>query len=288
MKTHFIPIQGGQLATYSEGQGAPLIFLHGGPGDTHNYMKRMAKPFFKDYQCIFFDQRGTGKSTITNREPTQFNFDLLLQDLFAVQNYYNATPATLIGHSWGGMYGLYACMHSPQRFKKAALLNTGPVDPQMETQSYENILAAVTDSEKLEWDQLNVKRTQALDAGDVDDVTNIDKKIMVLRVKGWIFDPNLRDAFLTQYFQDPPTDREVNKWVWQSAKNFFNWDNVKNNTTKTWLCVGQNDVIPVSQAQKLQKILPNALLTIIDKCGHIPWHEQPEAFYSNLKTFLAD
>ena len=41
----------------------PLLVLHGGPGDTHNYLLDLAKIADKyDRQVIFYDQIGCGKS----------------------------------------------------------------------------------------------------------------------------------------------------------------------------------------------------------------------------------
>lgn len=110
--------------------------------------------------------------------------------------------------------------------------------------------------------------------------------MMRLRVKSWIFDPKLHEAFLNDYFQDPPPDRDVNKWVWESIGNFFSWEKFEQTTTNTWLCVGEYDSIPVSQAQKVTQLLPNATLTVFEKCGHIPWMEHPNEFYKKINSFL--
>ncbi len=102
-----VPVSGAHLACYSEGAGPAVIFLHGGPGDTHHYMKRMAEPLFEDFQCIFFDQRGTGDSQ-AERVPENFKLDLLFEDLLAIKKSYELDELTLVGHSWGAMYALFA------------------------------------------------------------------------------------------------------------------------------------------------------------------------------------
>ncbi len=277
---------GGNLATWSEGKGCPVIFLHGGPGDTHQYMKRMAAPLFDKYQCIFFDQRGTGLSEIKNREPSQFRLELMLEDLLAVKNAYTSEPALLVGHSWGAMYGLFACMHTPEHFEQAALLNMGPLDTEAGVKTSENLLSALTGDEREIWAQLRKRRNIARDAGNSDEVMECDRLMMKLRVKSWIFDPNIHEAFLNDYFLDPPPDREVNKWVWESQEDWFSWHRVKDATMPVWLCVGESDSVPVSQARRLNDLLPNSTLSIFEKCGHIPWMEHPSRFYSELQEFL--
>ena len=112
---------GADIATYSEGTGTPVIFLHGGPGDTHHYMKRLAQPLF--------------------------------QDLKIVQEYYSKEPARVVGHSWGAMYALFGTIKAPESFCKAALLNMGPLDDEMGKQTNENLLSHFTEAEKKEWSQ---------------------------------------------------------------------------------------------------------------------------------------
>ncbi len=281
-----IPSNKATLATYSVGTGPALLFLHGGPGDTHHYMKKMAQPLFKDFQCIFFDQRGTGQSQVEKREPNSFHMDLMLDDIDAIQKFYQTGPCALVGHSWGAMYGLYACMKNPQAFTKAALLNMGPLDQQAGQKNAEHLLNVLSDQEKQIWKALRLKRNQARDAGDTKTVLACDKELMHLRVKSWIYDPKLHEAFLKDYFEDPPPDRDVNKWIWDAQDSWFSWDQVSKNTTQTLLLAGADDATPIFQSEKLVELLPNAQLRIFEKCGHIPWLEHPDRFYMELMTFL--
>ena len=96
----------------------------------------------------------------------------------------------------------------------------------------------------------------------------------------------LEKLFLNDYFQDPPPDREVNKWVWDSLGDWFSWDRVPKANMPIWLCVGENDSVPLSQARKTKQLIPQATLTELKKCGHIPWIESPDLFYRNLTSFL--
>lgn len=284
--TKMIPVRGGKISATSVGKGHPIIFLHGGPGDTHDYMKRMAEPLFQDFQCIFFDQRGTGGSNNFERRPELFGVEHLFDDLKAVQEYFQADNAMLVGHSWGAMYALYACLQYPGRFKKAALLNMGPIDAEMEKATSEHLISVLDDAEKAKWKNLRRERNQARDEGNFDRAEALDKVLMPLRLKSWIFNPNLREAFLKEYFQDPPPDREVNKLIWEAQHGWFSWEQLNDLQTPTWVCVGANDFLPVAQAQRIAEIAPNARLTVYEKCGHIPWLEHSERFYGELKQFF--
>lgn len=281
-----IPVLGGQLAAYSFGQGPAVIFLHGGPGDTHHYMKRMAEPLFRNFRCIFFDQRGTGGSAGFKREPEQFRLEFIFEDLVAVQEHFNTGPAALVGHSWGAMYALFSCIRYPGRFTKAALLNMGPLDAHMERGTSEHLTSVLNEEEKEEWQRLRSIRNSARDQRQFDKVEALDKQLMRLRVKAWVFNPALRDKFLNEYFQDPPPDREVNKWIWESLSGWFSWDRLNSVQIPTWVCTGANDSVPIMQAQRVVEAMPNARLTVFNQCGHIPWLEHTKDFYGQLRQFL--
>jgi len=48
----------------------------------------------------------------------------------------------------------------------------------------------------------------------------------------------------------------------------------------------QDEITPASVGLKFEKLLPNAELKFIDKCGHAPMMEQPVQFNTYLKSFL--
>lgn len=281
-----IRVNGGSIAAYSVGHGPPLIFLHGGPGDTHHYMSRIAIP--GDFQRIFFDQRGTGQSNSFARVAELFTIESLLSDLVAIQEYYNLKNPTLIGHSWGAMYALYACIRYPSIFRKAAFLNMGPLDSEAELATSHHLLSVLNESEKERWLSLRKKRNQALDDENVEKVEALDAELMKLRVNAWIYQAHLRTAYLNEYLQDPPCDREINKLIWNGIAQWFRWDKVNDLNTRALICVGANDSVPVSQAERLTTAMPNSDLAIFPECGHIPWFEYPDKFYDVLTRFLAE
>lgn len=269
-------------------EGPPLIFLHGGPGDTHHYMKRMAGPLLARFRGVFFDQRGTGGSSDFGRNPAEFTMERLFEDLIRIADF--ATNETgqkpsLVGHSWGAMYAFYAGLEYPERFAKAALLNMGPLDAAAEKATSEHLLSVLTTEEKELWKDYRSQRNDARDRGDTTAVHHWDEKLMRLRVKAWVHDPSLHEAFLKDYFQDPPPDRDVNRWIWEAQQGWYTPD--KTTPVPLWIAVGDSDSVPLTQFTKLAKTQLRAELRIFQNCGHIPWLEAPQEFYPELLDFLS-
>ena len=42
----------------------------------------------------------------------------------------------------------------------------------------------------------------------------------------------------------------------------------------------------VHAAYQIRDNIPSARVEFIDRCGHFPYHEQPEAFYAVVREFL--
>ena len=287
LKEHGIVVPDGRLTAYSIGQGPDVLFLHGGPGDTHEYMARMAEPLFKDFCCIFFDQRGTGKSSGFSRTKNSFTVEALLSDLIAIKSQLGLRNPALVGHSWGAMYALFACIQNPESWDRAALISMGPLDSEMGEQTANHLVSVLTEDEKEIWQRLRSDRNKARDEQNIGLVEKLDKQMMSLRVKAWVFNSELRSKFLDEYFQDLPPDREINKLIWENVEGWFSWDSLSRIKRKLWVCSGRNDSVPVAQLERVAQKTPHTKISIFDRCGHIPWLEHKTSFYSEMREFLS-
>ena len=91
-------------------EGYPVIYLHGGPGDSINpRVRRLYNP--KKYNIIMFDQRGCGKSKPhchTEKNTTQ----LLISDMEKIREWIGCDQWLVTGGSWGSSLALlYAQTH---------------------------------------------------------------------------------------------------------------------------------------------------------------------------------
>jgi pimeloyl-ACP methyl ester carboxylesterase len=58
-------------------------------------------------------------------------------------------------------------------------------------------------------------------------------------------------------------------------------------TAPVLIVYGYQDFEPITQAYLLREQLPHAQLCLLNECGHLPWLEQPELFYTALTEFLS-
>ena len=104
---NIITVPGGRIWSQiisSSKKGAPIIFLHGGPGSTHDKLKWGLKPLSEYCPLIFYDQLGSGNSVLPLAELENNNlwqvprFVAELEDLI---EFYQLDEFHLYGTSWG-------------------------------------------------------------------------------------------------------------------------------------------------------------------------------------------
>jgi haloalkane dehalogenase len=117
-------VDGLRLAHLDEGEGAPVIFIHGEP--TWSFLWRKVIPPVRDagFRCVAPDLAGFGASD----KPTDvgwYSYDrhvalaqTLLEDL-------DLRGATMVVHDWGGPIGLRLAVEHPERIERLVILDTG-------------------------------------------------------------------------------------------------------------------------------------------------------------------
>lgn len=109
-------------ATY--GQGAPIILLHGGLGNS-NYWGHQISALSKNYQVIVMDSRGHGRST---RDDRPYSYSLMASDVIGLMDFLAIKQAAIIGWSDGAILGLDIAINHPDRLSKlfAFAANSSP------------------------------------------------------------------------------------------------------------------------------------------------------------------
>lgn len=120
-ESHFVELDGNVLHYVDEGSGPILLMLHGNPFWSFQY--REAITLLRDrFRCIALDFPGFGLSTGAP------GYRYLAQDhaalLVSFIDHLDLSQLTLVGHNWGGPFGLYAAQQRPERFERLILSNT--------------------------------------------------------------------------------------------------------------------------------------------------------------------
>lgn len=103
-----------QLHYFEQGQGQPLILLHGN-GESCDYFEHQITYFSKQYRVIALDTRGHGQSP---RGEKPFTIKQFAEDLHDFMDENGIEKAVILGFSDGGNIALTFALKYPERVEK--------------------------------------------------------------------------------------------------------------------------------------------------------------------------
>lgn len=109
----------GVFEVSEKGNGDPVILVHGSAGD-HRTWHHQLEALGRHYRTIAYSRRYHWPNEPIS-EGGEYSLDQHVQDLLSVLEELNATPAHLVGHSYGGVVCLAAAMRMPQLFRSLVL-----------------------------------------------------------------------------------------------------------------------------------------------------------------------
>jgi haloalkane dehalogenase len=120
----YVELDGLRLARVDEGDGPPVLFVHGEP--TWSFLWRKVIPPVRDagFRCIAPDLAGFGRSD----KPTDvawYSYDRHVELLTGVVDELDLRDATVVVHDWGGPIGLRLAVEQPERIARMAVMDTG-------------------------------------------------------------------------------------------------------------------------------------------------------------------
>ncbi|WNB17560.1 proline iminopeptidase-family hydrolase [Marivirga arenosa] len=116
-----VKVEGGEIwyKVMGEGDGTPILTLHGGPGGTHRYFYKLS-PQNKSRKVILFDQLGSGRSDY-HTDTTLMTVEHFVEQVHKVVNDLQLDEFYLLGHSWGGALALEYYSQHPEGIKAMIL-----------------------------------------------------------------------------------------------------------------------------------------------------------------------
>jgi haloalkane dehalogenase len=121
---HYAELGGLRLARVDEGEGAPVLFLHGEP--TWSFLWRKVIPPVRDagFRCIAPDLAGFGRSE-KPADLAWYSYDRHTELTAALVEELDLRDATVVVHDWGGSLGMRLAVEHPDRIARIVAMDTG-------------------------------------------------------------------------------------------------------------------------------------------------------------------
>lgn len=111
-----------ELYSRIEGEGRPLLIIHGFLGMSDNW-KTLASKFAEEgFQVHVLDMRNHGKSPHSE----EFNYRVMVQDVLEYCERYGLDKVSIIGHSMGGKIAMFFATAYPDKVEKLIIADIGP------------------------------------------------------------------------------------------------------------------------------------------------------------------
>ena len=244
-----------------------LIALHGGPGNTSDYLLELEQLESESLAVLTYDQRGSGQSL----GPTVgYSMQEHVADLEAVVEWTGRERVILLGHSWGGVLALrYASLH-PEQVAALILVGSGPPSS-----------AAVAAGQANLVERMAALREQGILPAELPECEKEQARAIL---PAYFSDPTWElPAVLDQLAYTPHVYRRTMEETgeWDFAAELQGLDRP---VLFLW---GADDPFGWEMAQATLDALPAAEVetVVLEACGHY-WQECSEPFYAAVRDFL--
>jgi haloalkane dehalogenase len=123
-ESHYLDINGLKYHYLDEGDGEPLVMVHGNPTWSF-YFRELIKHLSPQYRIIVPDHMGCGLSDKPDINAYGYGLEDRIDDLERLIEQLNpGHNLTLILHDWGGMIGMGYAVRHPQRIRRLVVMNT--------------------------------------------------------------------------------------------------------------------------------------------------------------------
>jgi pimeloyl-ACP methyl ester carboxylesterase len=121
------------LAVYEQGEGPPVVLLHGFPELAFSWRHQLPALADAGFRAIAPDQRGYGGSDVPP-DVSDYRIEELIADVNGLLDALDLESATFAGHDWGALVLWQMAMRAPGRIDGLIILNIphfprSPIDP---------------------------------------------------------------------------------------------------------------------------------------------------------------
>ena len=261
------------------GKGPIIIFLSGGPGISVNSLQSWADTLASNFECICFDQRGTGLSTNVKLDSTTINIEKAVKDIDELRKHLGIDQISLCGLSWGGALSQAYASYYPKNVNKIVLVSTLGPDMTLYTAFADNIRMRRYPNERdslIFWNKQPTNKTSEL-------------KRLLFSYLPYCYDHNRGYSLYFDFISSVSYNTTMASLMMKDL--FKNYDLKKRLINYKGHCIiikPRQDVIPEEGCYLIKELLPQTKMISIERSGHMPHLENPKAFYPALKKAFSD
>ena len=268
-----------ELYVEEEGDGIPIVLLHGGPGGTHHSFHPHFSRAREFARIIYYDQRGCGLSDYTKGEG--YNVDQAVEDLESLRQSLKIDKWIVLGWSYGGLLGQCYTMKYPESVMGLILMTAlSALQGQLESTRQYDFLA------QEERDEINEIRVKYFT-----EQISLEQLVYNAHLNGdWkrqhYYRPTMEE-FACGALYEWQHDADFNTVMSQDAMSIDLSGAFENCPIPTLILEAKWDLTwNTDKPDKIHKNHPGSELIIFEESGHSPFRDEPEKFFNVLREFV--
>ncbi|TYP77102.1 alpha/beta fold hydrolase [Aquimarina intermedia] len=115
-------INGYNINIETRGSGGPIVFIAGGPGDSHDYLQGNFGSYYKSNQVVFFDGLGRGLSDDA-KDAKEYSVANDVEILEEIRKVLDLEQWSVVGHSYGTIVAQAYAIKYPKKVSKMILIS---------------------------------------------------------------------------------------------------------------------------------------------------------------------
>ncbi|MDB9723358.1 alpha/beta hydrolase [Polaribacter sp.] len=270
--SQFIDVEGMQVHYRDEGTGFPIVLIHGTGASLHTY-DAWTKQLSKNYRVIRLDLPAFGL-TGPNKN-AEYSIERYTQFLSQFLEKIKVDKFHLAGNSLGGNIAWNYAAEYPEKVLKLILIDASGLP----TFTPQPII-------------FKMAKTPILNSLFL----YITPKFMIRKNIEQVYADKLKvtDALVTRYHKMSLRTGNRKAFIDRAKTDFnlaekVNLVKLKSVKTTTLLIWGAKDTwIPLGNGKRMDSMLPNSKLVILENSGHVPMEENPKESLEFLKSFLKE
>lgn len=251
------------LYSKTEGEGKPFVIMHGFLGMSDNWKTLGTQYASEGYQVHMLDLRNHGRSLHSD----EFNYELMVQDLYEYCEQNNLGTIDLMGHSMGGKVAMFFAMKYPEKLDKLIIADIGP---KYYRQHHQDILAGLNAID------FSVKPERS----DVEEI-----------LKNYIDDMGTRQFLMKSLYWKEPGQLALRFNLDAFNKQIENIgealpEDLLYDKPTLFLKGDRSNYIKEEDYDAIKRQFPNAQIEVVANSGHWLHAENPKEFYQKTIGFL--
>jgi proline iminopeptidase len=278
-----VPVDGYEVAAYSFGSGDEvLLLLNGGPGLPCDYL-RDSHSWLADrgYRVVAFDQLGCGASDHP-ADRSLWNVPRYAREVETVRQALGLGQVHLLGQSWGTFLSIEYALTFPGTIKTLTLADGAGDIPHLVSELHRLRQALGPETIAM---MARHEAEGTLDHPEYQAAITILNYRHVCRLDEW--PTPVRRSLDDWNMEVYGTMQGPNEFTFTG--NYKDWSRLADMhriAEPTLILCGLHDELTPACSMRMHQALPNSRIRVFKNSAHMPFFEEPEAYFGELLAFL--